>query len=45
MDIARLKKSIGILVDTYGLPRTPAVEEIFTPAFLPPLEELPKKVF
>jgi NitT/TauT family transport system substrate-binding protein len=45
VDIARLKKSIGILVDTYGLPRTPSIEEIFTPAFVPPLEDLPKKVF
>jgi NitT/TauT family transport system substrate-binding protein len=45
VDIARLKKSIGILVDAYGLPRTPSVEEIFTPAFVPPLEDLPKKVF
>jgi NitT/TauT family transport system substrate-binding protein len=45
VDIARLKKSIGILVDAYGLSRTPSVEEIFTPAFVPPLEDLPKKVF
>jgi NitT/TauT family transport system substrate-binding protein len=45
VDIARLKKSIGILVDTYGLPRTPSIEEIFTPAFVPPLEDLPKTVF
>jgi len=45
VDIARLKKSIGILVDAYGLPRIPSVEQIFTPAFVPPLEDLPKKVF
>jgi NitT/TauT family transport system substrate-binding protein len=45
VDMARLKKSIGILVEAYGLSRTPAVEEIFTPAFMPPLEDLPKKVF
>ena len=45
VDIARLKKSIGILVEAYALPRTPAVEEIFTPAFVPPIEELPKKPF
>jgi NitT/TauT family transport system substrate-binding protein len=45
VDIARLKKSIGILVEANALPRTPAVEEIFTPAFVPPIEELPKKLF
>ena len=37
VDMARLKKSIDILVDANNLPRTPTVEEIFTPAFLPPL--------
>ena len=36
VDMARLKKSIDILVEANGLPRTPAVDEIFTPAFLPP---------
>ena len=36
VDMARLKKSIDILVDANKLPRTPTVEEIFTPAFLPP---------
>jgi NitT/TauT family transport system substrate-binding protein len=45
VDMARLKKSIGILVDANALPRTPAVEEIYTPAFMPPLEDLPKKMF
>jgi NitT/TauT family transport system substrate-binding protein len=45
VDMARLKKSIGILVEANALPRTPAVEEIFTPAFVPPIEELPKKPF
>jgi NitT/TauT family transport system substrate-binding protein len=45
VDMARLKKSIDILVDANNLPRTPTVEEIFTPAFLPPLAELPKKLF
>ena len=45
VDISRLKKSIGILVEANALPRTPAVEEIFTPAFVPPIEELPKKLF
>jgi NitT/TauT family transport system substrate-binding protein len=45
VDMARLKKSIGILVDANALPRTPTVEEIYTPAFMPPLEDLPKKMF
>ena len=31
VDMARLKKSIDILVEANGLPRTPTVEEIFTP--------------
>ena len=41
----RLKKSIDILVTASNLPRTPAVSEIFTPAFLPPVADLPKKLF
>ena len=41
----RLKKSIDILVQASNLPRTPAVAEIFTPAFLPPVADLPKKLF
>ena len=41
----RLKKSIDILVAASSLPRTPAVSEIFTPAFLPPVADLPKKLF
>jgi NitT/TauT family transport system substrate-binding protein len=45
VDTARLKRSIDILVDADGLPRTPAIEEIFTPAMLPPLAERPKKLF
>src|SRR5262245_50343701 len=45
VDMARLKKSIDILVDANSLPRTPTVEEIFTPAFMPPTAELPKKLF
>jgi NitT/TauT family transport system substrate-binding protein len=45
VDTARLKRSIDILVDADGLARTPAVEEIFTPAMLPPLAERPKKLF
>ena len=45
IDMARLKKSIDILVEANNLPRTPKVEEIFTPAFLPPNADLPKKLF
>jgi NitT/TauT family transport system substrate-binding protein len=45
VDMARLKKSIGILVEANNLSRTPTAEEIFTPVFLPPLAELPKKLF
>src|SRR5258705_12851458 len=45
VDMARLKASIDIMVDANGLPRTPSVDEIFTPAFLPPSDTLPKKLF
>jgi NitT/TauT family transport system substrate-binding protein len=45
VDPERLKKSIDILVDASNLPRTPAVSEIFTPAFLPETKDLPKKLF
>lgn len=45
VDPVRLKKSIDILVEANGLPRTPKVEEIFTPAFLPPVADLPKSLF
>ncbi len=45
VDKARLKKSIDILVEANNLPRTPTVAEIFTPAFLPPVDDLPKKLF
>jgi NitT/TauT family transport system substrate-binding protein len=45
VDTTRLKRSIDILVDANGLPRTPAVEEIFTPALLPPLTDRPKQLF
>ncbi len=44
VDPVRLKKSIDILVEANGLPRTPAVSEIFTPAFLPPASDLLKKL-
>lgn len=45
VDEARLKRSIDILVDASGLPRTPTVSEVFTPTFLPPLTDRPKKLF
>jgi NitT/TauT family transport system substrate-binding protein len=45
VDPERLKKSIDILVKANNLPRTPAVSEIFTSAFLPAEAELPKKLF
>ena len=45
IDPARLKRSIDILVEADGLPRTPAVSEIFTPDFLPATSDLPKKLF
>jgi NitT/TauT family transport system substrate-binding protein len=45
IDPERLKKSIDILVEANQLPRTPAVSEIFTPQFLPPVADLPKKLF
>jgi NitT/TauT family transport system substrate-binding protein len=45
VDTNRLKRSIDILVEAVNLPRTPSVDEIFTPAFLPPAAELPKKLF
>jgi NitT/TauT family transport system substrate-binding protein len=45
IDDARLKRSIDILVEASQLPRTPAPEEIFTREFLPPLDDLPKKLF
>ena len=41
----RLKKSIDILVAANNLPRTPSVDEIFTAKFLPPVADLPKKLF
>ena len=45
VDPERLKKSIDILVDANGLPRTPTVAEIFTSAFLPDMNDLPKTLF
>ena len=45
VDTERLAKSIDILVEANGLPRKPTVAEIFTPDFLPPASDLPKKLF
>jgi NitT/TauT family transport system substrate-binding protein len=45
VDTERLKRSIDIIVEADGLPRTPTVAEVFTPGFLPPESELPKKLF
>jgi NitT/TauT family transport system substrate-binding protein len=45
VDRARLEKSIKILVDAENLPRTPTVDEIYTDKFMPPVSELPKKLF
>jgi NitT/TauT family transport system substrate-binding protein len=45
VDKARLKKSIDILVEANGLPRTPTVDEIYTDKFMPPVSALPKKLF
>jgi NitT/TauT family transport system substrate-binding protein len=38
VDDAHLKKGIGIVVDAYGLQRTPAPSEVFTRQFLPARE-------
>jgi NitT/TauT family transport system substrate-binding protein len=45
VDDARLKRSIDIVVEANGLPRTPKLDEIFTRAFLPPVADLPKTLF
>jgi NitT/TauT family transport system substrate-binding protein len=45
VDLDRLKRSIDIIIEADSLPRTPAVAEIFTPDFLPPAVDLPKKLF
>jgi NitT/TauT family transport system substrate-binding protein len=45
VEMARLKKSIEILVDAQKLPRTPSVDEIYTAKFMPPTSELPKTLF
>jgi NitT/TauT family transport system substrate-binding protein len=38
-DMTRLERSIGQIVIAYDLPRTPTVQEIFDPSYLPPLED------
>lgn len=35
----RMKRAIGIVVEGYGLTRTPEVSEIYSRAFLPPKAE------
>ncbi|HWK96965.1 MAG TPA: ABC transporter substrate-binding protein [Pseudolabrys sp.] len=45
VDKERLKKSIDILVEANGLTRTPTVDEVFTDKFIPPVADLPKKLF
>lgn len=45
VDPARLARSIDILVEAYALPRSPKPEEVFTPAYLPPADQLPKVLF
>ncbi|MEM6848286.1 MAG: ABC transporter substrate-binding protein [Pseudomonadota bacterium] len=39
LDSERLERSIGIVVDAYGLPATPEAGYVFDGSFLPPLEE------
>lgn len=45
VDPVRLQQSIDILVDANKLPSTPKASQIFDPAFLPPVADLPKKLF
>lgn len=44
VDDDRLKRSIGIVVDANGLPRTPAPTEIFDRKYLPPKADRPSKL-
>lgn len=39
VDPNRLERSIGIVVDAYGLSSTPSTEMVFDGSFLPPIEE------
>jgi NitT/TauT family transport system substrate-binding protein len=45
VDTVRLKRSIDILVNAESLPRTPTIDEVWSSAFLPPVDDLPKKLF
>lgn len=45
VDRERMKRSIATMVVIGALPRTPAVDEIFTPAYLPTSPDLVKKLF
>ncbi len=45
VDMDRLKRAIAILVEANNLPSTPSPQDIFTPEFLPPVADLPKKLF
>lgn len=45
LDPARLQRAIGIIVQANGLPQTPKPDQVFTPAFLPPADQLPKTLF
>lgn len=45
VDPDRLKRAIDTIVSVNALPRTPAVDEIFTPVFLPASSDLVKKLF
>lgn len=44
VDDARLERSIKTVVEANALPRTPAKEEVFSRAFLPPQSERPTKL-
>ncbi|MCP5916698.1 hypothetical protein NL317_32235, partial [Klebsiella pneumoniae] len=44
IDPERMKRAIDVVVEANALPRTPALEEVFTDAFLPPLAERPTAV-
>jgi NitT/TauT family transport system substrate-binding protein len=39
VDAERLRKIIGQITDAYQLPRKPALEEVFTPDYLPPVKD------
>ena len=44
IDPDRMRRAIDIVVEANELPRTPALDEVFTDRFLPPLGERPTKV-